>query len=138
MTQRTLVLLKPDAVERGLVGAILARYEAKGLTIAAMDQRVIAPEFSDLHYAEHLEQPFYPGLRTFITSGPLVALVLEGERAIEAVRALNGATDGIKAAPGTVRGDLSTSGSRNLVHASDSPESAAREIALWFPTLDPS
>ncbi len=138
MTQRTLVLLKPDAVERGLVGAILGRYEAKGLTIAAMDQRVIAPEFSDLHYAEHLEQPFYPGLRTFITSGPLVALVLEGERAVEAVRALNGATDGIKAAPGTVRGDLSTSGSRNLVHASDSPESAAREIALWFPTLDPS
>ena len=138
MTQRTLVLLKPDAVERGLVGAILGRYEAKGLTIAAMDQRVIAPEFYDLHYAEHLEQPFYPGLRTFITSGPLVALVLEGERAVEAVRALNGATDGIKAAPGTVRGDLSTSGSRNLVHASDSPESAAREIALWFPTLDPS
>ena len=138
MTQRTLVLLKPDAVERGLVGAILGRYEAKGLTIAAMDQRVIAPEFSDLHYAEHLEQPFYPGLRTFITSGPLVALVLEGERAVEAVRALNGATDGIKAAPGTVRGDLSTSGSRTLVHASDSPESAAREIALWFPTLDPS
>lgn len=138
MTQRTLVLLKPDAVERGLVGAILGRYEAKGLTIAAMDQRVIAPEFSDLHYAEHLEQPFYPALRTFITSGPLVALVLEGERAVEAVRALNGATDGIKAAPGTVRGDLSTSGSRNLVHASDSPESAAREIALWFPTLDPS
>ena len=135
MTQRTLVLLKPDAVERGLVGAILGRYEAKGLTIAAMDQRVIAPEFSDLHYAEHLEQPFYPGLRTFITSGPLVALVLEGERAVEAVRALNGATDGIKAAPGTVRGDLSTSGSRNLVHASDSPESAAREIALWFPGL---
>ena len=135
MTQRTLVLLKPDAVERGLVGAILGRYEAKGLTIAAMDQRVIAPEFSDLHYAEHLEQPFYPGLRTFITSGPLVALVLEGERAVEAVRALNGAADGIKAAPGTVRGDLSTSGSRNLVHASDSPESAAREIGIWFPEL---
>ncbi|QIK71145.1 nucleoside-diphosphate kinase [Propioniciclava coleopterorum] len=138
MTQRTLVLLKPDAVERGLVGAILARYEAKGLGIAAMDLRVIDGDFSDRHYAEHLEQPFYPGLRTFITSGPLVALVVEGERAVEAVRALNGATDGIKAAPGTVRGDHSTSGSRNLVHASDSPESAAREIALWFPALDPT
>ncbi len=135
MTQRTLVLLKPDAVERGLAGAILARYEAKGLSIAAMELRVIDEAMSDRHYAEHLEQPFYPGLRAFITSGPLVALVLEGERAVEAVRALNGATDGIKAAPGTVRGDLSTSGSRNLVHASDSPESAQREIALWFPGL---
>lgn len=135
MTQRTLVLLKPDAVERGLAGAILARYEAKGLSIAAMELRVIDEAMSDRHYAEHLEQPFYPGLRAFITSGPLVALVLEGERAVEAVRALNGATDGITAAPGTVRGDLSTSGSRNLVHASDSPESAQREIALWFPGL---
>lgn len=135
MTQRTLVLLKPDAVKRGLAGAILARYEAKGLSIAAMELRVIDEAMSDRHYAEHLEQPFYPGLRAFITSGPLVALVLEGERAVEAVRALNGATDGIKAAPGTVRGDLSTSGSRNLVHASDSPESAQREIALWFPGL---
>ena len=101
----------------------------------AMELRVIDEAMSDRHYAEHLEQPFYPGLRAFITSGPLVALVLEGERAVEAVRALNGATDGIKAAPGTVRGDLSTSGSRNLVHASDSPESAQREIALWFPGL---
>lgn len=136
MTQRTLILLKPDAVERGLVGALLGRYEAKGLSIVAMDLRVIDGEFADRHYAEHLGQPFYPGLRQFITSGPLVALVVAGERAIEAVRALNGATDGIKAAPGTIRGDLATSGSRNLVHASDSPQSAAREIALWFPHLD--
>jgi nucleoside-diphosphate kinase len=135
MTQRTLVLLKPDAVARGLVGSILARYEAKGLSLVALDLRTIDGELADRHYAEHLNQPFYPGLRAFITSGPLLAAVIEGESAIAAVRALNGATDGIKAAPGTIRGDLSTSGSRNLVHASDSAESAAREIALWFPHL---
>ncbi|HRL47762.1 MAG TPA: nucleoside-diphosphate kinase [Propioniciclava sp.] len=135
MTQRTLVLLKPDAVARGLVGSILARYEAKGLSLVALDLRTIDGELADRHYAEHLNQPFYPGLRAFITSGPLLAAVIEGESAIAAVRALNGATDGIQAAPGTIRGDLSTSGSRNLVHASDSAESAAREIALWFPHL---
>ena len=135
MTQRTLVLLKLDAVARGLVGSILARYEAKGLSLVALDLRTIDGELADRHYAEHLNQPFYPGLRAFITSGPLLAAVIEGESAIAAVRTLNGATDGIKAAPGTIRGDLSTSGSRNLVHASDSAESAAREIALWFPHL---
>lgn len=135
MTQRTLVLLKPDAVARGLVGSILARYEAKGLSLVALDLRTIDGELADRHYAEHLNQPFYPGLRAFITSGPLLAAVIEGESAIAAVRTLNGATDGIKAAPGTIRGDLSTSGSRNLVHASDSAESAAREIAIWFPAL---
>ena len=135
MTQRTLVLLKPDAVARGLVGSILARYEAKGLSLVALDLRTIDGELADRHYAEHLNQPFYPGLRAFITSGPLLAAVIEGESAIAAVRTLNGATDGIKAAPGTIRGDLSTSGSRNLVHASDSAESAAREIALWYPHL---
>lgn len=135
MTERTLVLLKPDAVARGLAGTILARYEAKGLSIVAMDLRTIDTALSDRHYAEHVERPFYPGLREFITSGPLVALVLEGERAIEAVRALNGATDGIAATPGSIRGDLATSTSRNLVHASDSAESAAREIAIWFPEL---
>lgn len=135
MTERTLVLLKPDAVARGLGGTILARYEAKGLSIVAMDLRTIDTALSDRHYAEHVERPFYPGLREFITSGPLVALVLEGERAIEAVRALNGATDGIAATPGSIRGDLATSTSRNLVHASDSAESAAREIAIWFPEL---
>ena len=135
MTERSLVLIKPDAVARGLVGTVLARYEAKGLTLAALELRTIDAELSDAHYAEHLERPFYPGLRDFITSGPLVALVVEGERAIEAVRALNGATDGVKAAPGTIRGDLSLSNRENLVHASDSEESAAREIALWFPGL---
>lgn len=136
MTQKTLVLLKPDAVSRGLVGTILARYEAKGLTLVTMDLRTIDGAFSDRHYAEHVDRDFYPPLRDFITSGPLVALVLEGERAVEAVRALNGATDGIAAAAGTIRGDFSTSNRLNLVHASDSPESAAREIALWFPSLD--
>ncbi len=135
MTERSLVLIKPDAVGRGLVGTVLARYEAKGLTLRAMELRTIDGDLSDRHYAEHVERSFYPELRAFITSGPLVALVVEGERAIEAVRALNGATDGVKAAPGTIRGDLCLSGSENIVHASDSAESAAREIALWFPGL---
>ena len=135
MTQRTLVLLKPDTVRRGLVGEVLSRFEAKGLTIVAMQHRAIDGEMADQHYAEHVERDFYPPLRAFATSGPLVALVLEGDEAIDVVRALNGATDGRKAAPGTIRGDLSLSNRENLVHASDSPESAAREIALWFPTL---
>lgn len=133
--QRTLVLIKPDAVARGLVGAILARYESKSLQIVAMELRTIDAAQSDAHYAEHLERAFYPGLRDFVTSGPLVALVLEGDAAVEAVRALNGATDGRKAAPGTIRGDWSLSNQANLVHGSDSPDSAAREIALWFPSL---
>lgn len=135
MTEQSLVLIKPDAVARGLVGAILARYEAKGLTIRALELRTADGDVSDQHYAEHVEKGFYPELRAFITSGPLVALVVEGERAIEAVRALNGATDGVKAAPGTIRGDWGLSNQENLVHASDSPESAARELAIWFPAL---
>ena len=133
--QRSLVLLKPDAVRRGLVGQVLSRFEAKGLRIVAMDQRQITPEDADKHYAEHVDKAFYPPLRDFVTSGPLVALVLEGEEAVEVVRLLNGATDGRKAAPGTIRGDWSLSNRENLVHGSDSPESAAREIALWFPHL---
>ena len=135
MTQRTLVLIKPDAVRRGLVGEVLRRYEAKGLTIVAMDQRVIDGKLADGHYAEHVEKDFYPPLRDFVTSGPLVAMVLEGDSAVDVVRALNGATDGRKAAPGSIRGDLSLSNRENLVHGSDSPESAAREIPLWFPDL---
>ncbi|MGJ9413061.1 nucleoside-diphosphate kinase [Aeromicrobium sp. CF4.19] len=133
MSQRTLVLLKPDAVRRGLVGQILSRFEAKGLTIVAMQHRRIDPAMADEHYAEHVQQPWYPPLREFAVSGPLVALVLEGDEAIAVVRALNGATDGRQAAPGTIRGDLSLSNRENLVHASDSEESAAREMALWFP-----
>ena len=134
MSQRTLVLLKPDAVRRGLVGNVLARFEAKGLSIVALDLRHIDATLADEHYAEHVGKDFYPPLRDFVTSGPLLAAVLEGDEAVEVVRAINGATDGRKAAPGTIRGDFSLSNRENLVHASDSPESAEREIALWFPT----
>jgi nucleoside-diphosphate kinase len=135
MTQRTLVLLKPDAVRRGLVGDILARFEAKGLTIVAMELRTIDAELADRHYAEHVAKDFYPPLRDFVTSGPLVAAVLEGDEAVDVVRAINGATDGRKAAPGTIRGDLSLSNRENLVHGSDSLESADREIGIWFAQL---
>ena len=135
MSQRTLVLLKPDTVRRGLVGEILGRFEAKGLSIVAMDLRTIDGELADQHYAEHVERDFYPPLRAFVTSGPLVALVLEGDEAVEVIRGLNGATDGRKAAPGTIRGDFSLSNRENLVHASDSADSAKREIRLFFPDL---
>lgn len=135
MTQRTLVLLKPDAVRRGLVGQILGRFEAKGLSLVEMQLRTITGEQADQHYAEHVERDFYPPLRAFITSGPLVALVVEGEEAIPVVRTLIGPTDGRQAPAGTIRGDLSLSNRENLVHASDSPESAAREIGIWFPHL---
>jgi nucleoside-diphosphate kinase len=136
MSQRTLVLLKPDAVRRGLVGNILSRFEAKGLSIVALDMRTIDASKADEHYAEHVEKDFYPPLRDFVTSGPMLAMILEGDEAVEVVRALNGATDGRKAAPGTIRGDLSLSNRENLVHGSDSPESAEREIKIWFPDLD--
>lgn len=135
MSQRTLVLIKPDAVARGLIGSVLSRFEAKGLVPVAMELRTIDAQTADAHYAEHVEQPWYPPLREFATSGPLVALVLQGDEAIAVVRTLNGATDGRKAEPGTIRGDFSLSNRENLVHASDSEESAAREIALWFPNL---
>jgi nucleoside-diphosphate kinase len=133
--ERTLVLLKPDAVHRGLAGALLARYEAKGLTAAAIELRHIDAAMADRHYADHVTKPWYPGLRDYITGGPLVALVLEGPTAIDVVRLMNGATDAAVAAPGTIRGDYSLSNRENLVHASDSPESASREIGLWFPNL---
>jgi nucleoside-diphosphate kinase len=134
-TQRTFVLLKPDTVRRGLVGTVLDRFERRGLRIVAMEQRTIDGELADRHYAEHVERDFYPPLRAFVTSGPVVALVLEGDQAIEVVRGLNGATDGRKAAPGTIRGDFSLSNRENLVHGSDSEESARREIGIWFPSL---
>jgi len=133
--ERTLVLIKPDAVRRGLVGEVLGRFERKGLVVVELDQRRIDGETADRHYAEHVEQPWYPPLREFITSGPLVAMVLEGDQAIAVVRGLNGATDGRAAAAGTIRGDLSLSNRENLVHASDSAESAAREISIFFPHL---
>ena len=134
-SQRTLVLLKPDAVRRGLVGAILSRFENRGLELVAMELRTIDAAKADEHYAEHVERDFYPPLRAFVTSGPLVALVLRGDSAVEVVRGINGATDGRKAQPGTIRGDLSLSNRENLVHGSDSPESAEREIKIWFPDL---
>ncbi|MBK8460284.1 MAG: nucleoside-diphosphate kinase [Micropruina sp.] len=133
--QRTLVLIKPDAVRRGLIGAILGRYETKGLSTVALEQRWIDAAAADRHYADHVQKVWYPPLRDYITSGPLVAVVLEGPGAIEAVRTMNGATDGVVAAPGSVRGDYSLSNRENAVHASDSAESAAREIGLWFPGL---
>jgi nucleoside-diphosphate kinase len=135
MSQRTLVLFKPDTLRRGLLGSILGRFEAKGLSIVVLELRHIDGAKADEHYAEHVERDFYPPLREFVTSGPLVAAVLEGDEAIEVVRALNGATDGRRAAPGTIRGDLSLSNRENLVHGSDSPESAEREIKIWFPDL---
>ena len=129
------MLIKPDAVRRGLIGEVLGRFERKGLTVVALDQRTIDGATADRHYAEHVERDFYPPLRAFITSGPLIAMVLEGDQAIAVVRGINGATDGRAAAAGTIRGDLSLSNRENLVHASDSAELAAREISIFFPNL---
>jgi len=133
--ERSLVLVKPDAVRRGLIGEIIGRFERKGLVVERMVLRTMDAELADQHYADHVEKAFYPPLKTFMTSGPLVALVIAGDEVIDGVRAMIGATDGRKAAAGTIRGDLSLSNRENLVHASDSPESAKRELALWFPDL---
>ena len=133
--ERSLVLVKPDAVRRGLLGEILTRFERKGLVIEALEMRTMDATLADQHYADHVRKAFYPPLKDFMTSGPLVALVVSGDEVIEVVRAMIGATDGRKAAAGTIRGDLSLSNRENLVHASDSPQSAARELALWFPKL---
>ena len=133
--ERTLVLIKPDAVRRGLVGEIISRFERKGLQVDAMVQRTLNEDFADQHYAEHVDKPFSPPLKTFMTSGPLVALVLSGDQVIEVVRGMIGVTDGRRAAAGTIRGALSLSNRENLVHASDSVDSAKREIGLWFPEL---
>jgi len=136
MSERTLVLCKPDAVERGLVGEIVGRLERKGMRIVAMDQRSIDAQVAGEHYAEHREKPFFAELVAFITRGPLVAMVVEGgPDTWKTVRALMGATNPREAAPGTIRGDLALETGENLVHGSDGPESAAREIALFFPEL---
>ncbi len=135
MTERTLVLVKPDGVARGLAGQVVARLEAKGLRLVAAELRTLTAEVAEEHYAEHRERPFFGSLVEFITSAPLLALVVEGHRAIEAFRALAGATDPVKAAPGTIRGDFALEVQNNIVHGSDSPESAAREIGLFFPDL---
>ncbi|MCA9196892.1 MAG: nucleoside-diphosphate kinase [Planctomycetales bacterium] len=144
--ERTLVLLKPDCVQRRLMGQVLSRFENKGLNVIALKMLQVTPELSKKHYAEHVEKPFYPGLEAFITGAPVVAMILEGLECVRVVRDILGATSGLKAAAGTIRGDFSSSRQMNLVHASDSPESAAREIELYFdsseicayePTLTP-
>ena len=130
--ERTFVMFKPDCMERGLLGSILSRFERKGLRLIAMKMLRITPYLAKQHYAEHVEKPFYPGLEEFITASPVVATVLAGPEVVRVVRDMLGATSGLKAAPGTIRGDHSASRQMNLVHASDSPESAAREIDLYF------
>ncbi len=135
MSDRTLVLIKPDGVARGLVGEVLSRIERKGFRIVAMELRTIPVEVAQAHYAEHAEKPFFADLVDFITSGPLLAAVIEGPEVIVSWRTMMGATNPVNAAPGTIRGDLATQTQFNVTHGSDSPESAAREIALFFPTL---
>ncbi|HEX7447682.1 MAG TPA: nucleoside-diphosphate kinase [Pirellulales bacterium] len=144
--ERTLILLKPDCVERRLVGRVLSRFEDKGLNVIAMKMIRITPELAKRHYAEHLSKPFYPNLEKFITGGPVVAAILEGLEVIRVVREMLGATSGLKAAAGTIRGDYSSSRQMNLVHASDGPDAARREIEIYFqpheicsyqPTLTP-
>ena len=136
MTDRTLVLCKPDAVERRLVGEIVRRFEAKGLALVALELRTLDAATARRHYAEHDGKPFFGDLVTFITRSPLVAMVIEGPEAYKVVRTLMGVTNPRDAAPGTIRGDLAIELTENLVHGSDSPESAAREIELFFPGLD--
>ena len=135
MPERTLVLVKPDGVRRGLIGEVISRIERKGLSVVALELRTLHRDTAQTHYAEHAEKPFFAPLVEFITGGPLVAMVVEGERAIEAFRALAGATDPVKAGPGTIRGDFALEVQTNIVHGSDSPESAAREVKLFFPGL---
>ncbi|TWU36685.1 Nucleoside diphosphate kinase [Novipirellula aureliae] len=130
--QRTLVLLKPDCVQRRLMGEIISRFEAKGLQIVAMKMMRITPELSQKHYAEHVEKPFYKGLEDFITAAPVLAMAIDGLDVISVVREMLGATNGLKAAAGTIRGDYSSSRQMNLVHASDGLEAAERELKLYF------
>jgi nucleoside-diphosphate kinase len=130
--ERTLVLLKPDCVQRRLMGQVISRFENKGFNIIAMKMMRVTPELAKKHYAEHIEKPFYPGLEAFITGAPVLAMIISGLEAIRVVREMLGATSGLKAAAGTIRGDFSSSRQMNLVHASDGPDAASREIALYF------
>ena len=130
--ERTLLLLKPDCVQRRLVGRLISRFEDKGMNIVAMKLMRVTPELAKRHYAEHVRKDWYPMLEAFITSGPIVAAIIEGLEAIRVVREMVGATSGLHAAPGTIRGDYSSSRQMNLVHASDGPEAAAREIGIFF------
>jgi nucleoside-diphosphate kinase len=132
---RTLILVKPDAFDRGLTGEVLTRFERKGLRPVAMKLMAVEEDLANRHYAEHTEKPFFGELISFITGGPLVAMVLEGTDAVTAARQVIGATDPLEAAPGSIRGDLAIEVTFNLVHGSDSEESAQREIELWFPEL---
>jgi nucleoside-diphosphate kinase len=133
--ERTLILVKPDAFARGLTGEIIARFERKGLRIVALEHRVLTAEIAQQHYAEHEGKPFYEDLVTFITSGPLVAMVLESQDAVRAARQVIGATNPLEAAPGSIRGDFAIEVGQNMVHGSDSPESGTREAGLFFPNL---
>jgi nucleoside-diphosphate kinase len=133
--ERTLILVKPDAFARNLTGEIIARFERKGLRLAALKQMTMDTSLAESHYAEHEGKPFYGELVSFISSGPLVAMVLEGDRAVEAARQVIGATNPIDAAPGSIRGDYAIEVGQNMVHGSDSPESAAREVRLFFGDL---
>jgi len=135
VSERTLVLVKPDGVRRGLVGEVIGRLERKGLRLLAVEMRTLDAETAGRHYAEHSERPFFGELVEFITGGPLVALAVEGPRAVEAVRTLMGVTDPVKSLPGTLRGDYALEIGQNLVHGSDSPESGTRELAIFFPSL---
>jgi nucleoside-diphosphate kinase len=132
---RTLILVKPDAFERGLTGEVIARFERKGLRLVELKQLQIDEEFAGVHYEEHREKPFFRELVEFITRGPLVAMVVEGEDAVEAARQVIGATNPLEAAPGSIRGDYAVEVTFNLVHGSDSDQSAEREIEIWFPEL---
>jgi nucleoside-diphosphate kinase len=134
--ERSLVLLKPDCVQRRLVGRVLARFEDKGLDIVAMRLMRVTPELAKRHYAEHVPKTWYPELEAFITSGPIVAMIVEGPQAVRVIRDMVGATNGLEAAPGTIRGDFSAHQQMNLVHASDSVESAQREIGIFFPDAE--
>ncbi|HWG94470.1 MAG TPA: nucleoside-diphosphate kinase [Mycobacteriales bacterium] len=133
--ERTLVLVKPDGVRRGLAGEVISRLEKKGLTLVAMELRTLDRETAEAHYGEHRERPFFGELVDFITGGPLVALVVEGPNAVAGVRRIMGVTNPVEATPGSIRGDYALEIGQNLVHGSDSPESAAREAALFFPNL---
>ena len=146
IVERTLIIFKPDCVQRRLVGRVLSRFEEKGLNIVAMKMMRITPEMSKKHYAEHAAKPFYPALESFITASPVIVAVLEGLEVIRVVREMLGATSGLKAAAGTIRGDFSSSRQMNLIHASDGPDAAKRETELYFqpaeitgyePTLTP-
>ncbi|NBU31621.1 MAG: nucleoside-diphosphate kinase [Actinobacteria bacterium] len=135
MAEKTLVLIKPDGVQRGLIGEVLSRIERKGFKVLALELRTLERQVAETHYEEHRDKPFFPSLVDFIVSGPLVAAVIEGPDAILSWRQMMGATNPANAAPGTIRGDLATETQFNVTHGSDSPESAAREIALFFPKL---